>query len=84
MICTQKGVTINQMWSQKGWYLNFRRALIDWDVGAQSTLLNLRESLMAYLTAQRLRWKLNSKGAVSVKSAYWKLNQKGIENENVY
>lgn len=38
---------------------------------------------MAYLTAQRLRWKLNYKGAVSVKSAYLKLNHKGTENENV-
>lgn len=63
--------TIQEVWSQQGWNLNFRRALNDWEIVRVTEFFNVLEVFKGTSEAEdSIIWKGNSGKCFSVKGAY--------------
>nr|XP_009792684.1 PREDICTED: uncharacterized protein LOC104239685 [Nicotiana sylvestris] len=63
--------TIQEVWSQQGWNLNFRRALNDWEIVRVTEFFNALEVFKGTSEAEdSIIWKGNNDRCFSVKGAY--------------
>lgn len=63
--------TIQEVWSQQGWNLNFRRALNDWEIVRVTEFFNVLEVFKGTSEAEdSIIWKGDNGKCFSVKGAY--------------